>query len=85
MVRGRSDQRGLKFRNTSRSTSRFKRKCFVCNSEKHLKRDCPEWKKKKGEQSSHKNFNSHNTQEDSSDGYESSDVLMVSNSADKEK
>lgn len=36
-------------------------------------------KKKKGESSGYKPFNSNNAQDDPSEGYESSDVLMVAN------
>lgn len=61
----------------SRSKSKFKRKCYVCNFEKHLKRDCPEWKRKKGD-ASHSSKSSFAPKDDLSDGYESSHVMNVS-------
>ncbi|KAF5775409.1 putative RNA-directed DNA polymerase [Helianthus annuus] len=80
-VRGRPENRSSKsFKGSSsrsKSKTKFKRKCFVCNSEKHLKKDCPEWKRKKTESSSSKSYTSHSVQEDSSDGYDSADVLSV--------
>ncbi|GKB33678.1 zinc finger, CCHC-type containing protein [Tanacetum coccineum] len=47
-VRGRSDQRDMKQgRGSARSKSRSrgsKLKCYICNSEEHMKRDCPRGK-----------------------------------------
>lgn len=77
-VRGRPEQRSFKGKNGSRSKSKFKRKCYICSSEKHLKRDCPErFKKKKFDNNSSKN-QCNGSPDNSSDGYESSDVLVVS-------
>lgn len=50
IVRGRLEQRFNKGKNQrTRSKSRSKFRCFVCNSDKHLKRECPEWKRRKAE------------------------------------
>ncbi|KAK1423937.1 hypothetical protein QVD17_19248 [Tagetes erecta] len=89
-VRGRSEQREQKqhkFRSNSKSKSKYKKRCFVCNSEKHFKRDCPELKRKKGDSSSYKSPNSHIAQDDSanSDGYDSADVLCVRNGGSKDQ
>ena len=96
-VRGRSDQRNYSSgsRNSrSKSKSRFKRRCFVCNSEKHFKKDCPEFKKRKGEgsysrgQSSNysKGQSSHVDSDDQSEGgYDSADVLVVTSECAQEK
>ncbi|KAJ0522195.1 putative RNA-directed DNA polymerase [Helianthus annuus] len=96
-VRGRSDQRNYSSgsRNSrSKSKSRFKRRCFVCNSEKHFKKDCPEFKKRKGEssysrgQSSNysKGQSSHVDSDDHSEGgYDSADVLVVTSECNQEK
>ncbi|KAJ0860808.1 putative RNA-directed DNA polymerase [Helianthus annuus] len=96
-VRGRSDQRNYSSgsRNSrSKSKSRFKRRCFVCNSEKHFKKDCPEFKKRKGEgsysrgQSSNysKGQSSHVDSDDQSEGgYDSADVLVVTSECNQEK
>ena len=40
-VRGRPDQRNNSFKNKNKSKSKNKRRCFLCNSKKHLKKDCP--------------------------------------------
>ncbi|KAC9819660.1 hypothetical protein E3N88_45208 [Mikania micrantha] len=78
-VRGRSDQReqkGFKNRGFSRSKSRFRKRCYVCQSEKHLKRG-PELKKKKGESSGAKHSSNYTHSDENSDGYDSCDVLMA--------
>nr|GFA05109.1 zinc finger, CCHC-type [Tanacetum cinerariifolium] len=50
-VRGRSDQGDIKQgKGSARSKSRgrgSKLMCYICNSEEHLKRDCPMYNKKK--------------------------------------
>lgn len=61
----------------SRSKSRGKRRCYICNSDKHLKRECPEKRKKKGEHSFLKG-QGNVSQEESCDGYDSAEVLVVS-------
>ncbi|KAI3727129.1 hypothetical protein L1987_66938 [Smallanthus sonchifolius] len=77
-VRGRPEQRNYKSKEKSRSKSKFKRKCFVCSSEKHLKRDCQEWKKQRNEMSNGSNYaNNYTPNDENSDGYESADVLVV--------
>uniref|UniRef100_A0A251V331 Putative zinc finger, CCHC-type n=1 Tax=Helianthus annuus TaxID=4232 RepID=A0A251V331_HELAN len=77
VVRGRPEQKSFKGKNTPRSKSKFKRKCYICNSEKHFKRDCPDRFKKKKYDSGSKS--QHGGSPDSSnDGYESADVLVVS-------
>ncbi|KAK9067917.1 hypothetical protein SSX86_012028 [Deinandra increscens subsp. villosa] len=82
VVRGRQESKGG-FKNkgsmNSRSKSKTKRRCFVCNSENHFKKDCPEWKKKKSELGKHKNVSS----DSSFDGYTSSEVLTVSQGSSK--
>ncbi|KAK9066710.1 hypothetical protein SSX86_014033 [Deinandra increscens subsp. villosa] len=51
LVRGRGEYRGNKkkpgYRSKSKSQKPFK--CFICGSEKHLKRECPERKKNRNE------------------------------------
>ncbi|KAD4178745.1 hypothetical protein E3N88_27336 [Mikania micrantha] len=79
-VRGRTEQReNNKTKSSSSiSKSRAKLRCYVCNSDKHLKRNCPEWKKRKSEYSKGKSHVVNSDTEGSLDGYESADVLMVS-------
>ncbi|KAI3756784.1 hypothetical protein L1987_56607 [Smallanthus sonchifolius] len=72
--RGWSDQRGSSKKGQNRSKSKFKRKCYICNSEKHLKRDCQDLKKKRTESVS--KWQCSSPPEGSTDGYESADVLM---------
>ncbi|KAK9078793.1 hypothetical protein SSX86_002851 [Deinandra increscens subsp. villosa] len=76
-VRGRSEQRGFRNRSQGRSKSRGKTRCYVCNSDKHLKRDCLE-RKKKYESSSYSKDQGNVSTSDPLDGYDSSDVLVVS-------
>jgi hypothetical protein len=78
VVRGRPEQRFPKSKGQSRSKSKFKRKCFICQSEKHLKRDCPERKNVKGDPSSSKNQSGYQSDVFTEGGYHSLDVLMVS-------
>ncbi|KAJ0844964.1 putative RNA-directed DNA polymerase [Helianthus annuus] len=76
-IRGRPEQRGNKSKGSfNRSKSKTKRRCFVCNSEKHFKKDCPEWKKKKAEFNQNKKH-VNGSPEGSCESYESADVLMV--------
>lgn len=89
-VRGRTENRehrnSYKSRNSSRSKSKFKRKCFFCHSEKHFKKDCPEWHKRKSEfasSSGSRHSGNYAKSEEGSDGYESADVLAVTNGVDK--
>ncbi|KAJ0869659.1 putative RNA-directed DNA polymerase [Helianthus annuus] len=88
VVRGRSEQRSFKARGqNSRSKSKFKRKCFICNSEKHLKRECPDRnkKQKKYDQSASSSKNQgHQSSEESLDGYDSADVLVVADHGSKD-
>lgn len=89
-VRGRTDYRnnnGGHNNSTSQSRSRsiFKKRCHVCNSDKQFKRDCLEWKKKKSDGNGFKSHTNHVAPDDSSDGYDSADVLIVSTHEDKEK
>lgn len=54
-MRGRFEQRDFKGRKGSRSKTKDgkkKRACFVCGSEEHLKKDCPNKKKNKAERNS---------------------------------
>ncbi|KAD4178102.1 hypothetical protein E3N88_26693 [Mikania micrantha] len=79
-VRGRADQRdqrGSKNRGATRSRSRYRRRCYVCQSEKHLKRDCPELKKRKNDFNGNKQSSNYTQSDDQSDGYDSCEVLMA--------
>ncbi|KAD7478133.1 hypothetical protein E3N88_01269 [Mikania micrantha] len=82
LVRGRTEYRNSnKARMNSRSKSKFRRRCYICNSEKHLKKECPERNKKRNEgrnEASSSKGPVINSPESSIDGYESSDVLVVS-------
>ncbi|KAD3641560.1 hypothetical protein E3N88_30784 [Mikania micrantha] len=78
-VRGRTEQRDIKAKGSYRSKSKGKLRCYVCNSDKHLKRACPEWKKKKAEYAKGKGQSSNSENEGSLDGYDSADVLDVTN------
>ncbi|KAJ0511953.1 putative RNA-directed DNA polymerase [Helianthus annuus] len=88
VVRGRTEQRSFKQKGQERSKSKFKRKCFICSSEKHLKRDCPQRNKKQkkfdSSSSSTKTQGHHQTSEESLDGYDSADVLVVTDHGPKD-
>ena len=50
--RGRSNNRGESKGKNSRSKSRRRKdiNCFKCGKKGHMKRDCPDWKKKKDDE-----------------------------------
>ncbi|KAK9080130.1 hypothetical protein SSX86_001805 [Deinandra increscens subsp. villosa] len=77
-VRGRSEKKGFKSKGnfSSRSKNHKPLKCFVCGSEKHFKKDCPEWRKRKQDKGFKKSSQYASDQEES-EGYESADVLVV--------
>lgn len=78
LTKGRTDKRSghPKGNSSNKPKSKFKRKCYICHSEDHLKKDCPERKKSKGKSNARKN-ESGNT-DSCSDGYDSAEVLVVS-------
>lgn len=76
LVRGRSEQRnGKSSYGKSWSKSRTSKKCFHCHKEGHFKRDCPDRKKWQDEKNGE---HEKATVVSDSEGYESSDVLVVS-------
>ncbi|KAG8382493.1 hypothetical protein BUALT_Bualt05G0083000 [Buddleja alternifolia] len=80
-VRGRTEKREFKKKDSHpRSKSRTKRKCYHCHKEGHIKRFCPERQQKKNDE------RKENVDVAiSEDGYDSADVLLVSNeSTEKE-
>ena len=77
-VRGKSDQSDMqqgKGRAWSKSQGRSSRlKCYICQSEEHLKRDCPRYNHKKSQ-----GFVKNEDQVSGSgaDRYDSADVMMA--------
>ncbi|GJU87436.1 retrovirus-related pol polyprotein from transposon TNT 1-94 [Tanacetum coccineum] len=76
-VRGRSDHQGNQGRGSSRSKSKgkgtYKRRCYICYSKDHLKKDCPKKNKKKSTGFVKKNVG----QGSGSEGYDNGDLLMA--------
>uniref|UniRef100_A0A2N9GFS8 Integrase catalytic domain-containing protein n=1 Tax=Fagus sylvatica TaxID=28930 RepID=A0A2N9GFS8_FAGSY len=74
--RGRSKGRNSKGRGKSRSQSQTKGKvkCFYCDKEGHIKRNCKAWKNKQKEETNQKKADDHNTTAVSSD----EDVVVLS-------
>ena len=76
-TKGRPEKKEFKGKKGTRSKSKEgkKRRCFICGSEEHFKKKCPEYKKKKKQ----RDQNNHNGDADVAlEGYESVDVLCVS-------
>ena len=61
--KGRSKGRNSKGRGKSRSQSQTKGKvkCFYCDKEGHIKRNCKAWKNKQKEETNQKKVDDHNT------------------------
>ena len=76
-IEGMSQKRHSKIKKGSRSKSRDgnKRMCFICGSEDHIKKECPEYKKKK---KSREQKNQSGDADVVSEGYESVEVMCVS-------
>ncbi|GJR00341.1 retrovirus-related pol polyprotein from transposon TNT 1-94 [Tanacetum coccineum] len=78
-VRGRSDHQDNQGRGSSRSKSKvkgtYKRKCYICYFEDHLKKDCPKRNKKKSVGFVKKNVGQGSSMH--SEGYDNGDLLMA--------
>jgi hypothetical protein len=81
--RGRSNNRGASKGKNSRSKSRRRKdiNCFKCGKKGHMKRDCPDWKKKKDDENegSSKSANVVEVNSDDVDG----DMLSVASNSEQ--